>query len=306
MMHLHEDDENFSDVIIATSEFFTIPEEQVEKDYFVSYLLEHLVKVSPQIVFKGGTSLSKCYGVVKRFSEDIDINFATNKKPTQGEKRQFKKDILIAFKNANLVLLNPKKIHSRRDHNNYEVGFPQLTPRTDTIRNYLLLETFIPIKTFPTEQRKVSSYILEYLEAESEVGIISNYKLESFYINVQRINRTFIDKLFAICDYHEHGTISRHSRHLYDLHKIYESDFFNSNEIQSLFEKVRMERQTRPQINVSSRDGYNLKETIEFILKNDVYQFDYENITKSLLFEDVSYTSVKESLYNLLKQDIIH
>src|SRR5690625_6937562 len=101
MMHLHKDKESFSEVITATTEYFTIPEIQVEKDYYVSYLLEHLVKVSPEIVFKGGTSLSKCYGVVKRFSEDIDIHYATNKKPTQSEKNNSRKIFLPLLKMPN-------------------------------------------------------------------------------------------------------------------------------------------------------------------------------------------------------------
>lgn len=36
----------------------------------------------PDIVFKGGTSLSKCYHIIKRFSEDIDLNVLSEKKPT--------------------------------------------------------------------------------------------------------------------------------------------------------------------------------------------------------------------------------
>lgn len=305
MMHLHKDKENFLEVITATSEYFTIPEIQVEKDYYVSYLLEHLVKVSPQIVFKGGTSLSKCYGIIKRFSEDIDINHAANKKPTQSEKREFKKSIITAINNAQLEHLNPKDIQSRRDHNNYEVGFPQITDQMDAIKSHLLVETFIPIKTFPTEQKKVSSYILDFLEKVNEVDIINAYQLQPFLIHVQRIDRTFIDKLFAICDYYEHKTVSRHSRHLYDLHKIFESIDINKKDFQDLFELVKIERQRRPNINVSSRSDYNLKETIDFILANDVYLDDYEDVTKTLLFEKVSYKSVKDSIYKLLDQEVI-
>jgi|SRR5690625_303910 len=100
-MYLHKDKESFSEVIIATAEKFAIPKEQVEKDYYVSHLLECLVEVSPDIVFKGGTSLSKCYGVVKRFSEDIDIHYATNKKPTQSEKNNSRKIFLPLLKMPN-------------------------------------------------------------------------------------------------------------------------------------------------------------------------------------------------------------
>ncbi len=48
----------------------------VEKDFWVCWTLDHLFHESPwkdQMAFKGGTSLSKCYGLIKRFSEDIDL-----------------------------------------------------------------------------------------------------------------------------------------------------------------------------------------------------------------------------------------
>lgn len=49
----------------------------VEKDFWVCWTLKRLFagEVSPGLVFKGGTSLSKSYGVIERFSEDIDLSF---------------------------------------------------------------------------------------------------------------------------------------------------------------------------------------------------------------------------------------
>lgn len=48
----------------------------VEKDFWVCWMLDYLFARSPwtrQLAFKGGTSLSKAYGLIKRFSEDIDL-----------------------------------------------------------------------------------------------------------------------------------------------------------------------------------------------------------------------------------------
>lgn len=53
-----------------------IPPYIVEKDYWLSLILNYLFNFSKwkqNIVFKGGTSLSKCFGIIKRFSEDIDL-----------------------------------------------------------------------------------------------------------------------------------------------------------------------------------------------------------------------------------------
>jgi hypothetical protein len=74
-MTLHEDKTLFSDVIAACAEAMGIPEVYIEKDYWLCYLLKKLSNSSykEQVVFKGGTSLSKVYKIIERFSEDIDL-----------------------------------------------------------------------------------------------------------------------------------------------------------------------------------------------------------------------------------------
>ncbi|MDY4523712.1 MAG: nucleotidyl transferase AbiEii/AbiGii toxin family protein [Treponema sp.] len=60
----------------------------VEKDTIQSMFLNELSKVNLPFVFKGGTSLSKAYNLINRFSEDIDLSM--QKKPTQNEKKYLK------------------------------------------------------------------------------------------------------------------------------------------------------------------------------------------------------------------------
>ncbi len=76
MMFLHNDEELFKDVIVATAVDQNRPVAIVEKDYYVTMILKLLAQVEPGCVFKGGTSLSKCHHVIDRFSEDIDITFS--------------------------------------------------------------------------------------------------------------------------------------------------------------------------------------------------------------------------------------
>ena len=76
MMYLHKDDkELLRDIIVTVSEWTVIEESIVEKDYYVTMILKELVQRNTNVVFKGGTSLSKAYHVIDRFSEDIDITF---------------------------------------------------------------------------------------------------------------------------------------------------------------------------------------------------------------------------------------
>ena len=73
-MYLHEERESFAEVLAVTSDRYGISGEIIEKDYYVSMLLKALHEVETGFVFRGGTSLSKCYQIIERFSEDIDLS----------------------------------------------------------------------------------------------------------------------------------------------------------------------------------------------------------------------------------------
>lgn len=71
MAYLHSDREQFRDAIDLAYEQTSVMVQAIEKDYYVTMLLRLLAQKMPYIVFKGGTSLSKCHKVIRRFSEDI-------------------------------------------------------------------------------------------------------------------------------------------------------------------------------------------------------------------------------------------
>lgn len=75
LMTLHKDLENFKALISLTARDMGILEFYIEKDYWVTYILKRLSESSfrSEVVFKGGTSLSKGYNAINRFSEDIDL-----------------------------------------------------------------------------------------------------------------------------------------------------------------------------------------------------------------------------------------
>ena len=74
-MILHKDLENFKALISLTAKDMGILEFYIEKDYWVTYILKKLSNsfFRNKVVFKGGTSLSKGYNAINRFSEDIDL-----------------------------------------------------------------------------------------------------------------------------------------------------------------------------------------------------------------------------------------
>ena len=88
MAYLHENKEEFTNAVNLASEYFHILPIIVEKDYYVTMILRELSKHLDFVVFKGGTSLSKCYKAIKRFSEDIDITI--DSKLSQGQRCLFR------------------------------------------------------------------------------------------------------------------------------------------------------------------------------------------------------------------------
>lgn len=93
MAYLHENKEEFTNAVNLASEYFHILPIIAEKDYYVTLILRELSERQNFIVFKGGTSLSKCHKVIKRFSEDIDITI--DSKLTSGQMKKLKDSILM-------------------------------------------------------------------------------------------------------------------------------------------------------------------------------------------------------------------
>ena len=118
-MYLHENTELFRDILAAASADQNDREIAIiEKDYYVTMILKLLAEKEAGVVFKGGTSLSKCHRVIDRFSEDIDIGFSTPL--TQGQRKKLK-DVTIAgiSEELKLPVSDWDKARSRRDYNVY-------------------------------------------------------------------------------------------------------------------------------------------------------------------------------------------
>lgn len=216
-MYLHNDKAKFSDLINEVKAAFNVNESIIEKDYFVTLFLKGLIAREPNIIFKGGTALSKCYHIIERFSEDIDINIKDE--TSQNRRKDLKDYVIIAAEELGMKLTNPEKIVRWQNYNKYKIAYPTLFP-SDTLNQQLLLEAVFRISSFPTEIMPVNSLIYDYLKLKAREDIASEYGLMPFDISVQSLERTFVDKVYALCDYYLEDNIERRSRHLYDLYKI--------------------------------------------------------------------------------------
>ncbi len=309
-MRLHKDKKVFKELILATTQNTPgLQTYQVEKDYFVSLFLKELsvVDFDYEIVFKGGTSLSKCYGVIDRFSEDIDlaINFK-NQNASRRVRRRLKNKIVTAIDNLDMIFINQDQVESNRDFNNYEIEYEKTFDATSEMLPFIKVETIAVYKPYPIEKLEVGNYITKYLESiEEGIELIDKYDLQRFKMNVQAIERTFIDKLFAICDYHLVGTYDRYSRHIYDIHMIWKSKLLNIEKINTIIDDVIKDRQRFTDRNLSSNPGTKVKEILSEIITKEVFKKDFNDVSTIFIYNDVSYESIIKSLSEIIKTDIL-
>ena len=297
-MNLHHDKEAFEELIIGAANELAIPTNVIEKDYYVTITLKALSEKLEDLVFKGGTSLTKCYQLLDRFSEDIDLSYtAESGIPGDSRKRQLKKAIVSTMEEFNFPINNLDKTRSRRHYNCYRANYPSIYEKSSVLKSELVVETYVALLPFPTTKRMVDNYIYRFLNKINRLDLAETYDLMPFEITTQTIERTLTDKVFALCDYYMEGEVERHSRHLYDIHKIVESiDILE--ELPKLIPDVR---EVRSQLSIcpSAKPEVCVKDILDEIIESQAYKKDYEDITMGLLFVPETYDAVIQSLKKL-------
>ena len=190
----------------------------------MTIVLKSLSEKLKDMVFKGGTSLTKCYQLLDRFSEDIDISYtAESGIPGEAKKRQLKRAVVAAMVELNFPITNIEDTRSRRHYNCYRAAYPSIYDQSGILKPELVVETYVALLPFPTTKQMVDNYIYRFLKKINRLDLAETYNLMPFAITTQTIERTLVDKVFALCDYYMQGETERHSRHLYDIYKIVNS-----------------------------------------------------------------------------------
>lgn len=292
MEFLHNDKETFSQAINLVTNKNSIRPDIVEKDYYVTMILRLLSERLPFIVFKGGTSLSKCHKAIKRFSEDIDITIDTT--ISQGQKKKVKEAIEEVSAILGLSIPNIDKTRSRRDYNRYEIEYNPIDELDDVaVLPAVILETSYTAISFPVSELPVHNYIGDMMVEEAP-DYIEKYALSPFTMKVQDISRTLADKVFAICDYYLQNKTEKHSRHLYDIYKLL-PHVPQDDSFKKLVKEVRQVRALSP-VCPSAKQDVDVVDLLKRIVSENVYKSDYENITENLLEEELNYETVIPAL----------
>lgn len=299
-MILHKDKESFDAVIKAASRYFNVSTAIIEKDYYVTLILLELVKQVPGLLFKGGTSLSKCYKIIDRFSEDIDISLDSEHQ-SQANRKNLKHIIVEICNNLKLNLINESEIKSRKNYNCYKIDY-FARHSLQGVNSQLLIETVFIVKSFPIEIKKASSMVYDYLKVVGNEDLIKYYELTPFSIRVQTLNRTFIDKVFAICDYMLDNKAERQSRHIYDLYRLLNYVSLNEH-LKKLIKEVREDRKAGIKC-YSAQDDVNVPKILRQMIDIKFFKKDYEKNTLKLLSKSVYYEEAIKSLEIIIESGV--
>ena len=234
-------------VITQTAARVGLPMQAVEKDLWVTTLLQLLFTLpfASQLLFKGGTSLSKSYGLIHRFSEDIDLVIDRNyfgyerdltKKQIKQLRKQsslfVEKEFTIALKQVieNFGLQkfctiiaqpNGEGDNTYPEPRKVEVFYQSLFSSIDYLQPKVVLEVGTRSLFEPTEPTQVKSLITSTFQ-QIETDMVS------VIITTASPAKTFLEKAFLLHELfttHKGDKTERKSRHLYDLEKMMDESF---------------------------------------------------------------------------------
>jgi len=226
-----------------------LPEQAVEKDYWVTVMLQLIFdsELNDHIIFKGGTSLSKNGNLIERFSEDIDLSvnyeyFGLTDEPTKKQLKKLRKSSSLFVREAFVNTLadqieryglkNQLSITVEPDGEG-DSTYPE--PRHVYIQYQSVLPVFLDyIK--PTITLEVDARSLMEPSVDIQVRTIIQEALPQINTDVVSVNvttaapqKTFLEKAFLLHELFsvEHDTLpaKRRSRHLYDLNRMMDRDF---------------------------------------------------------------------------------
>lgn len=247
-MNLHHDKEIFAELTEVTGNALSIPLVYVEKDYWMTMALKSLSQ-SPyveDVVFKGGTSLSKAYRLIDRFSEDIDLAVRSANRNASATKMLLKNVEGIVTQGLSYLKGDERERKGSKFRRTVH-QYPRIVDDTDfgQASPELLIEINAFTNPEPFEMRELRTLIAEDLARKGRTDLVARFGLENFSVRVLSPKRTLVEKMLGVVkDSYSDDPIARLSdriRHLYDICLVLRYDeyqnFVASNEFKSLCDK---------------------------------------------------------------------
>ncbi len=237
-------DENRRNIFLETSRRLNLPAAAIEKDWWVVRTLQlvYQTEIAPHTVFKGGTSLSKAWNVIERFSEDIDLALdrkflGFDNEMTASQVKKLRRDsfkyitttylplLQKTFKDAgfNDVTLDLVETKSNdEDPVKIAASYYSLTEPSAYLAPKVLIEIGSRSLREPFSEKEIISLVDEHFKS-------SHFADQHISIPTVNPERTFLEKIFLLHEEFQQSSekikVDRLSRHLYDLEKLMDTEY---------------------------------------------------------------------------------
>jgi hypothetical protein len=248
-MKLHENKTLFRQAVQFTADQMNIPAIYVEKDYWVTYALYTIFNndIGRDTVFKGGTALSKCYNMIERFSEDIDLVVLRREGETDSKLKSKLKAISTVVETVlpevdiegitHKMGMNRKTAHSYNKEFKGDYG---------QVRDVIILESTWLGYYEPYSTKSIVSFVGQMMLNTNQSDIAKENGLLPFDLLALEPIRTICEKIMSLVrfSYGENpiDDLKKKIRHTYDLHQLLQQDeflkFFQSTDFDEMLLKV--------------------------------------------------------------------
>ncbi|WP_430614104.1 nucleotidyl transferase AbiEii/AbiGii toxin family protein [Flavobacterium sp. JP2137] len=226
-MKLHDDIKLFRQSIDFTAQQMGILPIYVEKDYWITYVL-HLIfhdSIGTETVFKGGTALSKCFGLIERFSEDIDL-VVLKREDEGGNQLKNKLKKITNLVGTKLTEVDKEGItHKVGILRKIAYSYPKtVTGKYGQVRENIIVEATWLGRYEPFHKTTIFCYIFTMMESAGQHQLAEEHDLLPFEVQVLHVNRTICEKIMSLVRF-SYGEdpitdLRNKIRHTYDLHQL--------------------------------------------------------------------------------------
>lgn len=305
-MNLHQYTEDFIELVKLSANHFKIATGFIEKDYWITLILCRLSQSTNRenAVFKGGTSLTKGYRLINRFSEDIDlamINENLSGNALKTKIRAIEKEITAELTEIVDPLITSKGSMYRKSLFSY----PSIVTNIANTPKRIIIEINAFANPYPFVKQKICSFITEFLNVTNQQEAIKTYGLEPFTLNILDKRRTMVEKLMSLfrLSFADDVTkaIASKIRHFYDLYYLANdtecTEYIQSADFQKDLSNLLIHDQQAfdEPIGWQSKsiadsplitDFPSIWEKIRFVYQNELAQLSYGEIPDDSLIKD--------------------
>lgn len=218
-MRLRDDPRLFTIAARQVAEQTGIPSAHVAKDYWLTEALRRMASVAEAerftLLFKGGTSLSKAFRLIERFSEDVDVLVVLPTGSKGEQDRLLRRLIDEAADGCGLPAVAEPSGTTKAVKRSARLHYPT-EPETAGTSNGLLIELGSRGGTMPHQRLTVRSLIAEH--AGGDLGDVE--EAAAFEVSVLSPVRTLVEKLVLLHTAHadaDERRIAKTARHYYDV-----------------------------------------------------------------------------------------